>query len=290
MKLTYSDVNKAKKKKILADEIKKILLTVFMVILGLLNITPFIFMISSSFKVLGKVFEYPIRIIPKPFILDNYAAIFDPQYMFTTWYKNSIIMELLTISLKFFVVTITAYAFARLKFRGRDKLFIFFLAGLMLPGDVTLVQRYIVYKMMNITDTVWALVLPAAFDMYFVFLLRQFFITIPFELTEAAIVDGCSHFKIFYKIILPLAKPALITMVLFTFVWAWNDYTNPFIFITQTNRQMLTVGISMFQMMRFQNYAQQMAASSLSLIPILAVFLVSQRYFIKGLVAGSVKG
>jgi multiple sugar transport system permease protein len=137
---------------------------------------------------------------------------------------------------------------------------------------------------------VWALVLPAAFDVYFVFLLRQFFITIPRELTEAAIIDGCGHFKVFYRVILPLAKPAIITMILFTFVWTWNDFTNPFIFITDIEKQMLTVGIAMFQEMRFQNYAMQMAASSLALIPVILLFMFSQKYFIKGIATSGIKG
>lgn len=268
----------------------KFFLTGFGLLIGVANLFPFIFMISSSFKPLSKIFEFPFKIIPDPFILKNYIDIMNPRYDFTRWYANSIVMVVLTLLFKTVIVSITAYSFARLRFRGKDKIFIIFLSALMLPGDVTLIQRYVIYKFINITDTVWALVLPFTFDVYFVFLLRQFFITIPYELTESAIIDGCGHLRIFYKIILPLAKPAVVTMLLFTFVWSWNDYTSPFIFITDVKKQMLTVGIAMFQETKSQNYALQMAGSSLSLVPVLILFLFLQKYFVEGIATSGIKG
>ena len=268
----------------------KIGLSGFAIIIALINIYPFIFMLSSSFKPLGQVFEYPIRIIPKSFIFTNYAVLFDPKQMYMTWYSNTLVMEILTILIKTTTVSITSYAFARLNFKGKNTIFIIFLSALMIPGDVTLVQRYIIYKYLSITDTVWVLVLPAAFDMYFVFLMRQFFMGIPKELTEVAIIDGCSHFKIFYKIMLPLAKPAVLTMILFTFVWAWNDYTNPFIFITDMKKQMLTVGLSMFTILKIDNYAVQMAGASLALIPVILLFFFAQNHFIEGISTTGIKG
>lgn len=267
-----------------------LILNIVAIAFGVANIFPFIFMLSSSFKVLGKIFEYPFRLIPDPFIVSNYINIFDEKYDFLLWYKNSAVMVVLTLVIKCIIVCITAYAFAKLKFRGRDVIFIIFLSALMLPGDATIVQRYIIYKMLHLTDTVWAIVLPAAFDIYFVFLLRQFFISIPRELTEAAIIDGCSLFKVFYRIILPLAKPAVVTMILFSFVWAWNDFTNPYIFITDTKKQMLTVGMAMFQASRFQDYGLQMAAAALALIPVIAMFMSSQRYFVQGIATTGIKG
>ncbi|MGI2295975.1 carbohydrate ABC transporter permease [Paenibacillus sp. GXUN7292] len=269
---------------------RKIILTVFLAVLGIANIFPFIFMLSSSFKSLGKIFEYPFRLIPDPFLTEHYKSIFEPRYDFTLWYQNTIVMVILTLLFKCAVVSLTAYAFARLRFRGRGILFIVFLAALMLPGDATIIQRYVIFKMLHLTDSIWALVLPAAFDVYFVFLLRQFFMSIPFELSEAAIIDGCGHLKVFYRIILPLAKPALITMMLFSFVWAWNDFTNPFIFITDIKKQMLTVGIALFQETKSQNHGMQMAASSLALIPVIVMFLFSQKFFIKGIATTGVKG
>jgi len=199
-------------------------------------------------------------------------------------------MEIFTISLKVFVTGITAYAFARLRFRGRDKLFLFLMAALMIPSEVTLIPRYVVYKYIHITDTMWSMILPYTFEVFLVFLVRQFYMAIPFELSEAAIIDGCNHLKIFYKIILPLSKPAMITMVLFTFVWSWNDYTNPFIFITNPDKQMLSVGIQYFQMMEGANYALQMAAATIILLPVIVIFLMAQKYFIEGIAMSGIKG
>ena len=263
--------------------VKKLILTIILLAVGIINIFPFIFMISSSFKPLGKVFEYPIRIIPGQLYLNNYIDIFSKDYDFLLWYKNTIVLEIVTMICKIFVVTLGAYAFARLRFRGRNIIFLFLLSALMLPVDATLVQKYIIFKILHLTDTMWVLVVSYTFDVYFLFLMRQFFLTIPFELSEAAIIDGCGHFKVFYRIILPLAKPGLITMVLFTFVSAWNDFTGPFIFITDIKKQMLTVGIQMFQIQRITDYALQMAGASLGLIPIIIVFLFSQKYFIQGI-------
>jgi len=267
-----------------------IILNIVAILFGAANIFPFIFMLSSSFKVLGKIFEYPFRLIPDPFIWSNYVNIFDRKYDFLLWYQNSVVMVILTLAFKCVIVCITAYAFAKLRFRGRDFLFIVLLSALMLPGDATIVQRYIIYKTLHLTDSVWALVLPAAFDIYFVFLLRQFFISIPHALTEAAIIDGCGHLKVFYRIVLPLAKPAVVTMILFSFVWAWNDFTNPYIFITDTKKQMLTVGMAMFQASRFQDYGLQMAAAALALVPVIALFISAQRYFIQGIATSGIKG
>jgi multiple sugar transport system permease protein len=267
-----------------------VLLTVLAVFMACCCIFPFLFMLSSSFKPQGQVFEYPIRLIPQHPILSNYRTLFSRDQMFGQWYANTILMTLLTLLIKTFIICITAYAFAKLNFKGKNFIFIIFLSALMIPGDVTLVQRYVVYKHLHLTNTMWALILPASFDMYFVFMMRQFFMGIPNALTEVAIIDGCSHFKIFYKIMLPLAKPAILTMILFSFVWQWNDYTNPYIFITDTSKQMLTVGLTMFQISQVNNYAVQMAGATLALLPIIVAYLFLQKYFVEGIATSGMKG
>lgn len=272
------------------NKIPSVLLTVLAVSLALCCIFPFLFMVSSSFKPQGQVFEYPIRLIPARPILENYRELFSEDQPFVRWYGNTILMAALTLLIKTFIVCITAYAFAKLEFKGKNIIFLIFLSSMMIPGDVTLVQRYVVYKQLRLTNTMWSLILPASFDMYFVFMIRQFFMGIPHSLTEVAIIDGCSHFKIFYKIMIPLAKPAILTMVLFSFVWQWNDYTDPYIFITDTSRQMLTVGLTMFQISQVTNYAVQMAGATLALLPIIVIYLFLQKYFIEGIATSGIKG
>lgn len=267
----------------------KIILTAILFLFGVACIFPFVFMLSSSFKPLNEIFVYPIKLIPENFILTNYIEVFSEKYDFVRWYGNTLIMVILIIVLKIGVVTLTAYAFARLRFKGRDVLFLVLLSSMMIPPDAVIVPKYVIFKAFGIVDSMWSIILPSIFDVFFVFMVRQFFLAIPETLSEAAIIDGCSHFKIYSRIILPLAKPAIVTMVLFTFIWAWNDYMGPYIFITSPEKQMLSVGIKMFQVNNAVDYGLQMAAATLVLVPILIVFLFCQKYFIEGIATSGMK-
>lgn len=265
--------------------------TIILAAIGLVCIYPFLFMLSSSFKISGDVLSKPMQLIPDPIIFTNFSDLFGgPYYDFGQWYINTIVMTGLTILIKVFVVTITAYAFAKINFKGRDAIFLVLLTSLMIPSDIMLIPRYIIFKQLHILDTMWSLVLPATFDIYFVFMIRQSFIGIPDSISEAAKIDGCKHFQIYYRIILPLAKPAVVTMVLFTFVWSWNDYMGPYIFISSLDKQMLSVGIKLFTEGTVTDPALQMAAATLVLVPVLVLFLFSQKYFVEGATSGAVKG
>ena len=270
-------------------QIKKIALTIIMVIFGILNIFPFIFMISSSFKPLNQIFTYPIKLIPETFITSNYTELFSSQYMFIRWYLNTIVMVVTIILLKLFIVSITAYAFSRLHFPGREILFLFLLSSMMIPPDSIIVPKYVLFKWFGITDSMWAIVLPAIFDVFFVFLLRQFFMSIPDSLSEAALIDGASHFRIYSTVVMPLSGPAITTMVMFTFIWAWNDYMNPYIFITSPEKQMISVGMKMFQINNSVDYGLLMAASTLVLVPVLIVFIFAQKHFVEGIATTGMK-
>lgn len=207
------------------ETIVKVILTAITLIMGLCCIYPFIFMISSSFKPSGDVLSTPLQIIPKNFTLTNFETLFHNEfYDFFKWFGNTVVMTGLTLILKFFIITITAYGFAKIKFPGRDAIFLVLLAGLMIPSDIMIMPRYIIFKQLHILNTMWALILPAAVDVYFVFLLRQAFVAVPDALSEAARIDGCSHFTIYRRIILPLCMPQVSTMLLFSFVWSWNDF------------------------------------------------------------------
>jgi len=257
---------------------------------ALFSLFPLVFMISSSLKPVNQVFEFPFRLIPREIRFQNYVNLFSGQYSFVRWYGNTLLMVGTTLILKLLIVGLASYAFARLRFRGRDVLFLVMLSALMIPPDVTIIPRYVIYKYIRITDSMWSLVLPYTFDVFFVFLLRQFFMGIPASLTESAYLDGCSHFQIFFRIINPLAKSAYLTMILFTFVWAWNDFISPYIFITDTKKQMLSVGINLFKISHVTNYSMQMAAACLILVPVLILFFLAQKYFIEGIAHTGLKG
>lgn len=270
--------------------IPKILFTALFLIFGILCLFPFFFMLSSSFKNAADVFAYPFKLIPRPLVLTNYPELFSPQYMFVRWYMNTIVLVAVTLAFRFLIVGITAYSLSKLRYKGRDTLFLLFMITLMIPGDQLLVPRYIVLSFLKLTDTMWSMVFLYTFEFFLVFLVRQFYLSIPDELCEAAIIDGCSHFRIYFSIILPLSKPVMITMAIFTFVWEWNDFTNPFIFINDSTKTMISVGISKFATEHTVNYALQMAGISLTLLPVIFVYLFAQRYFIQGVATSGIKG
>ncbi len=277
---------RAKKPKIL-----KTILTIIMLVLGICCIYPFLFMVSSSFKPSGDVLSTPLQLIPKHFTLNNFNTLFNNEYYdFFRWYGNTILMTGLTLVLKFLIITITAYGFAKINFPGRDTIFLVLLAGLMIPSDIMIMPRYIIFKRLHILNTMWSLILPSAVDVYFVFLLRQAFIAVPNALSEAARIDGCGHFRIYRQIVLPLCGPQISTMLLFSFVWSWNDYQGPYLYISDINKQMISVGIKLFASGQVQDYGAQMAGATLVLVPVIIAFLFCQKYFVEGITSGAVKG
>jgi multiple sugar transport system permease protein len=272
-----------------AQKAATLILSALVFLIGLVMIAPFIFMLSASFKLPGLVFVEPLRIIPRPLFLGNFRQVLADRLYFA-WYLNSIRVVLITIPLRGFFVSLAAYAFARLRFRGRDVVFLCCMATMMITPEVTIIPRYLLYKSMGITDTHYAIILPAAFDIFFLFMLRQFFMAVPRELSEAALIDGYGHFRIYYRIVLPLARPALVTMVLFTFIWMWNDYVNPYVFITSMKRQLVTVGLQFFQAREGANYALQMAGATIAVLPTVFMFTFTQKYFIQGITSSGIKG
>lgn len=269
----------------------KWILTIIMLVLGIACIYPFLFMLSSSFKPSGDVLSTPLQLFPKNFTMMNFDTLFNNEfYDFFLWYGNTIVMTALTLILKFFIITITAYGFAKIRFPGRDAIFLVLLAALMIPSDIMIMPRYIMFKQLGILNSMWSLILPAAVDVYFVFLLRQAFVAVPDALSEAARIDGCSHFKIYRRIILPLCMPQISTMLLFSFVWSWNDYMGPYLYISDINKQMISVGIKLFASGQAQDYGAQMAGATLVLVPVIIAFFLCQKYFVEGITSGAVKG
>lgn len=267
----------------------KLVLTYVMLLIGIVMIIPFLFMISFSLKTPLEMTQHPASLLISDPFMGNFATIFKHKTYFI-WYLNSIKVVLGVLLLRGLLVTMAAYAFARLEFRFKNVIFMILIAKMMIPSDTTIVARFLLYKYLHLNNTHWAIILPAAFDVFFLFLLRQFFISIPKEISEAAIVDGCSHYKVYYRIILPLAKPALVTMVLFTFLWTWNDFASPFVFITDMKKQLLTVGLSYFQTEAGADYALQMAGAAVAVLPTIVLFIFAQKYFVQGVTMSGVKG
>jgi multiple sugar transport system permease protein len=228
--------------------------------------------------------------IPRVWTFESYMKVFGGKYPFHLYYLNTISITFFTILGSTIVSSLAAYGFSRLKFPGRDKIFLLYLSAIMVPTQVTLIPRFILFNWMGLINNHLSLILPGVFNVFCIFLLRQFYIQIPFDLSEAAIVDGASEFKIWYKIILPLTKPALVTVIILQFTWTWNDYENPLIFLTDKRLFTLLIGLNNFIDEFGQDYGPMMAASVVSLIPAAVIFMAGQKYFIQGVISSGIKG
>jgi len=185
---------------------------------------------------------------------------------------------------------LAAYGFARIEFKGRNALFLVYLSMMMIPPQVVFVPKFIMFNWMNIYNTHWALILPGMFSIFGVFMLRQFFMSVPKEITESAFLDGAGHFTIFLRLILPLAKPALATFAIIDFSWHWNDYENALVFLQSPKLYTIPLGLQNFILENNVDYNGMMAASSAAILPMIAIFLIGQKYIIQGISSSAVKG
>ncbi len=257
-------------------------LTYLAVSLGaVLMIVPFLWMASTAFKG-GSAVDYPPTWIPDPIALDNFREVwtivpFD-RYLFNSLFVAVCVTfgEVLTSSL-------AAYAFARLRFPGRDAMFLMYLATLMIPGQVTIIPNFILMRYLGWINTYEGLIIPTAFTAFGTFLLRQYFLSIPRELEEAARVDGASYFQVWSRIIMPLASPAIATLAVFSFMGAWNSFLWPFIMVNTSDMRTLTVALRSFQTDYGTEWGLMMAGSLIAMLPMLVIFLAAQRYFVRGI-------
>ncbi len=258
------------------------------------EVLPFIWMISTSLKDLNQVFTMPPQWIPRPTHWENYVEIFR-MMDFGRYWLNTIVVTVGRMLGQFIFCTLAAYAFARLNFPGRNFLFFLLLSSLMVPFETLMVPTFVLMKKLGWINTYWALIVPHALGAFGgafnVFLLRQFFLTIPKEFEESAIIDGASPFRIFRSIMLPLARPALAALLIFSFRGAWNDFTYPLIVTNTDNMKVLSLGILGFKGLRagMTQWHLMMAAATLSILPMIIVFLVAQKYFIEGITVGGLK-
>jgi len=254
-------------------------------------ILPFLWIISTSLKGSESIFAVPPQWIPKDLHWDNYAKVFSKMPFFI-YLKNSVFISVLTISGTLLSSSLVAYAFACLKWPGRDWLFVFILGTMMLPAQVTMIPVFVLYKQFGWLNTFKPLIVPAFFGggAFNIFLLRQFFLTIPKELFEAARLDGCSEFKIYWKIVLPLAKPALATVAILTFMMTWNDFLGPLIYLSDKLKGTLALGLAMFVGQYQTEWGVLMAASVLVMLPVIVLFFLFQKYFIRGFMMSGIKG
>lgn len=258
---------------------------------ALLFLLPFVWMIVSSLKREIDVFRLPVQWIPDPLTWTNYIEVWTGRYPLTKYIGNSLIVAIARVIGELLTASLAAYAFSRLKFRGRDPLFILYVSTLIIPHQMLLVPRFFLYRELGIYDTLWALILPGIFTVFGTFLLRQFFLTIPQDLSDAARVDGANELQIYWRIILPLSKPALASLAILAFVWSWNDYETPLVMLTTESNFTIPLGLTRYFDESGGFSAALISAGAVSsLIPIFIVFLALQRQFIQALTRTGLKG
>ena len=278
--------NKDRSKKI----IKLIWKYLMLIIITIFFLLPFVWIFSTSLKLPQQIFVYPPQWIPNPISTDNYKeAVTTIPFLLYIW--NTIKLALLAMLGNVLVSPMVAYAFSKLNWKGRDKVFILVLATMMLPFTLTMIPLYATWSKLNLINTVVPLVAQDFLGKaYFVFLLRQFFLRVPNELIEAGRIDGASEAQIFWKIAYPLTKPALVTVGIFAFVWSYTDFMGPLIYLKKPEMWTISLGLSQFTSSVGVNWPAMMAVAMLSIIPMVILFAFLQRYFMEGSSSSGIKG
>ncbi|MFP4376692.1 MAG: carbohydrate ABC transporter permease [Spirochaetales bacterium] len=268
----------------------RLIVTVILVVLALTTLAPLFWMVSASLKIEADVFRFPIEWIPSRWnAVENYTAVWE-ESNFALYYWNSIKVAVLGTLLLLGTASLAAYAFSKMHYPGREFLFWLYIASMMIPIQVTLVPRFMIVRWLGLYDSHAALILMGAFSAYAVFLLRQNMKAIPDSLCESAQIDGAKHFQVYWHIVLPVVKPALAVQAILKFIWTWNNYQMPLIFLKSEELFTIQLGLSRFADESGTIFSLVMAGSVSAILPLLIVFMLGQRYILKGITVGSVKG
>lgn len=266
-----------------------LLYAVAVISVGILLI-PIFWMISSSLKPAAQIYKYPIVWLPKPVMSSNYLKAIK-TFPFFRYMVNTFIIAFAAIAGDILSCSLVAYSFARLRFPGRDPLFLVFLSTIMIPYPVTAIPTYLIWRWLGLIDTYFPLIIPAyaAYPIW-TFFVRQYFSTIPLSLDESAKIDGAGFFTIYWKIMMPLAKPALISIAVFSFVFHWNDLFFPLIYLNSPEKYPLSLGLALFEGLYFTRWELLMATCALTLLPPVILFFLMQKHYIRGIMLTGIKG
>jgi multiple sugar transport system permease protein len=272
----------------ISPAVKSVLLHAAVYSAALLTIAPFLWMVLTSFKDMSEIFVYPPRWLPEEWRLDGYRGAFSAA-PFGRYYFNSLFAATAVTLGQLVTCSMAAYAFARIQFRGREVIFLIFLGTMMIPGQVTMIPTFMILYWLGWIDTYAALIVPGLASAFGTFLLRQFFLTIPKDLEDAASIDGCGRWRILWNVIIPLAKPALATLAIFTFMGVFNDFLWALIVVSSEEMRTVQLGLAIFQDQFTTEWDRLMAGSVVATLPILIVFFFAQKYFIAGITLSGLK-
>ncbi len=261
--------------------------TLVMWLLGILMLFPFIMMVIISFRVSGDAYKSIFAVV-KP-TLRNYKQVLGHENFFD-WYGNTILTVVITIVFRLLVTIPASYAFARMKFRGSRFIMAILLATMMVPGETTMVPRYLYFKSLHLLDSMWVIILPEVSEVFYLMLLTEFFRSIPEDFNEAARIDGAGNTRILTTIFIPLSGPSIATAVLFSFINIWNNFLDPYLFISTISHQLITPALKFFQERGGANIPVQLAGASMAIIPVIILFIATQKYFVAGVSSSGIKG
>lgn len=271
--------------------ISKIVLTVIFWAIGITMLLPLVWMISTACKVEADVFNFPIEWIPRRWnLVNNMKEVWGGKYNFGMYYINTVKVTIAATFLQVFVSSLGAYGFSKVQWKGRDQVFLAYLATMMIPPQVTIVSQFIIMREIGLYNTHLGLILMLAFSVYGVFLLRQGMMSVPASLSESAMIDGAGHWIIYSRIIIPMIKPSLATLATLKFVWTWNDYQAPLVFLNSRDLYTIQLGMKQFASESGSYYSLIMAAAVSAILPLIIVFLCCQRFVVDGIASGAVKG
>lgn len=265
--------------------------TIVVSLIAVLFVVPLVWMVLSSLKTAPEVFARPFHWLPAKTQWQNYATVWmNEEASMLRAFANTLYIALFSIIGQMFISSLAAYSFAKINFKGKQVVFMLFLSSMMVPSQLTIIPRFMLFKTIGLYNNLWAIILPAFFGATSIFMLRQFYMGLPNDLIEAAKIDGAGHLRIFLRIMLPLTKAALMSLIILAFISSWNEYMAPLIFLVKKELYTVSQNIQWYMLDEFKEHNLTMAAATSAIVPVVILFIVGQKYFVEGIATSGVKG
>lgn len=265
--------------------------TIVVSLIAVLFVVPLVWMVLSSLKTAPEVFARPFHWLPARVQWQNYATVWmNEEASMLRAFANTLYIALFSIIGQMFISSLAAYSFAKINFKGKQVVFMLFLSSMMVPSQLTIIPRFMLFKTIGLYNNLWAIILPAFFGATSIFMLRQFYMGLPNDLIEAAKIDGAGHLRIFLRIMLPLTKAALMSLIILAFISSWNEYMAPLIFLVKKELYTVSQSIQWYMLDEFKEHNLTMAAATSAIVPVVILFIVGQKYFVEGIATSGVKG
>ena len=265
--------------------------TIVVSLIAVLFVVPLVWMVLSSHKTAPEVFARPFHWLPARVQWQNYATVWmNEEASMLRAFANTLYIALFSIIGQMFISSLAAYSFAKINFKGKQVVFMLFLSSMMVPSQLTIIPRFMLFKTIGLYNNLWAIILPAFFGATSIFMLRQFYMGLPNDLIEAAKIDGAGHLRIFLRIMLPLTKAALMSLIILAFISSWNEYMAPLIFLVKKELYTVSQNIQWYMLDEFKEHNLTMAAATSAIVPVVILFIVGQKYFVEGIATSGVKG